>query len=129
MDSENVSKDITSELNDMSHHQRHGVDISPDRDKGVLKETLRQGTGDERPLKGDIVYLHYIGRLQEGTEFDSSRRSNEKCQFVLDEDGSMSTALLCLSWALSISASSWFLKPWFHFRFRFISCIGCNGVK
>ena len=35
---------------------------------------LLQGTGDERPEKGHVVSVHYIGTLtKDGSKFDSSR--------------------------------------------------------
>jgi len=92
MDSDLINDDNT-ESDKASKVQRKSIDITLERDKGVLKEVVRQGTGDEHPLKGDTVYLHYIGRLQDGTEFDSSRKGSEKFQLVLDKDDSMSTAI------------------------------------
>jgi FK506-binding protein 4/5 len=57
------------------------VDITPNRDGGVLKEILRQGEGDEVPFVGDKVIVHYVGTLLDGTQFDSSRDRNEKFTF------------------------------------------------
>jgi len=87
-DSDNSSEVDTTTSNEASKVQRKTIDITPERDKGVLKEIQKQGTGDEHPLKGDTVYLHYVGRLLDGTEFDSSRRGSEKFQFVLDSEDS-----------------------------------------
>jgi len=87
-DSDNSSEVDTTTSNEASKVQRKTIDITPERDKGVLKEIQRQGTGDEHPLKGDTVYLHYVGLLLDGTEFDSSRRGSEKFQFVLDSEDS-----------------------------------------
>jgi len=86
MNSEGVIKDDTAESSSV---QAKSVDITTERDRGVLKEILKQGTGDERPLKGDTVYLHYVGRLQDGTEFDSSRKGSQKFQVVLDSGEGM----------------------------------------
>lgn len=57
------------------------LDISGDG--GVLKEILKEGTGDETPNNGCRVSLHYTGRLVDGTEFDSSVGRNEPFEFEL----------------------------------------------
>ncbi|XP_036321003.1 FK506-binding protein 59-like [Rhagoletis pomonella] len=46
------------------------IDLSGDG--GVLKEIIKDGQGDEHPLNGCKVSLHYTGRLVDGTVFDSS---------------------------------------------------------
>jgi len=97
MDESGIStKDESAISNEASKLQRKSVDITPERDKGILKEIQRQGTGDESPLKGDTVYIHYIGRLEDGTEFDSSRKGSSKFQVVLDSNDGMSTAMSLL---------------------------------
>jgi FKBP-type peptidyl-prolyl cis-trans isomerase len=59
------------------------VDISPNQDGGVLKEIKRPGVGDEHPMTGDKVYVHYVGTLTDGTKFDSSRDRGQKFEFTL----------------------------------------------
>lgn len=59
------------------------IDITPTKDGGVLKEILREGTGEEKPLPGDKVLVHYVGTLEDGSEFDSSRRRGDKFEFDL----------------------------------------------
>lgn len=59
------------------------IDLTPDKDGGVLKEILRAGDGDEGPLKGDRVFVHYVGTLEDGSKFDSSRDRGEKFSFTL----------------------------------------------
>jgi len=62
------------------------VDITPEKNSGVLKEILRPGGGEDHPLKGDTVYVHYVGTLlSDGTKFDSSRDRDEKFEFTLGE--------------------------------------------
>ncbi|XP_050409166.1 peptidyl-prolyl cis-trans isomerase FKBP4 isoform X1 [Patella vulgata] len=63
---------------------RSEVDITPSKDGGVLKEILNQG--DENggsPANGDTVYVHYVGTLENGDKFDSSRDRGEKFEFQL----------------------------------------------
>jgi FK506-binding protein 4/5 len=38
-----------------------GEDITANKDGGLLKEIIRQGSGDEKPLAGDTVLVHYTG--------------------------------------------------------------------
>jgi len=98
MDSDGLSKVDTTKSSEASKVPRKSIDVTPERDKGVLKEILSQGTGDGHPLNGDTVYLHYSGRLLDGTEFDTSRRGNAKFQFVLDSEDGKLCHLLCMSY-------------------------------
>jgi len=59
------------------------VDITPTQDGGVMKEIKRQGTGDEHPMTGDKVFVHYVGTLTDGTKFDSSRDRGQQFDFSL----------------------------------------------
>lgn len=59
------------------------VDITPNQDGGVLKEIKRHGTGDEYPMTGDKVFVHYVGTLTDGTKFDSSRDRGQQFEFSL----------------------------------------------
>lgn len=58
-------------------------DISPNNDGGIWKEIIREGTGEEFPSTGDVVSVHYVGRLLDGTIFDSSRDRGELFEFSL----------------------------------------------
>mmetsp|Transcript_58432 Transcript_58432/g.114932 ORF Transcript_58432/g.114932 Transcript_58432/m.114932 type:complete len:315 (+) Transcript_58432:2-946(+) len=58
------------------------VDISEEKDGGLLKKILVEGTGDESPPQGSEVFVHYVGTLHEdGSKFDSSRDRGQKFQF------------------------------------------------
>lgn len=45
----------------------------------------REGTGTELPMTGDQVFVHYEGRLLDGTLFDQSRLRNDWFSFMLDK--------------------------------------------
>ncbi|KAG0714455.1 Peptidyl-prolyl cis-trans isomerase FKBP4 [Chionoecetes opilio] len=60
------------------------VDVTPDKDGGVMKEVVRPGEGERGPLAGDKVFVHYVGTLlEDGSQFDSSRDRGEQFSFTL----------------------------------------------
>jgi len=62
---------------------------------GVKYETLKEGTGPE--LKsGQEATLHYVGSLEAGKVFDTTRKSNEPRKFRIGVD------LLIKGWAEAI---------------------------
>ncbi|KAF1391746.1 hypothetical protein PFLUV_G00045280 [Perca fluviatilis] len=54
-----------------------GIDVTPNKDQGVIKVVKRQGLDGERPMIGDRVVVHYTGKLLTGKKFDSSRDRRE----------------------------------------------------
>jgi len=56
-------------------------DVTPDG--GVKKKILQKGTGYLTPEKGSEVKVHYVGRLLDGTVFDSSRDRDQPFTFFL----------------------------------------------
>ncbi|KFO23156.1 Peptidyl-prolyl cis-trans isomerase FKBP5 [Fukomys damarensis] len=60
-----------------------GEDVTPKKDRGVLKIVKRVGNSEEKPMIGDRVYVHYKGKLSNGKKFDSSHDRNEPFVFSL----------------------------------------------
>ena len=52
--------------------------------KGIYYEILREGSGSP-PEAGKKVVVHYLGKLTDGTEFDSSYKRGETFSFTLGE--------------------------------------------
>ncbi|XP_048727862.2 peptidyl-prolyl cis-trans isomerase FKBP4-like isoform X2 [Ostrea edulis] len=61
------------------------TDITPDKDGGVIKQILRAGDGNESPVPGDKVSVHYVGTLDDETQFDSSRERGQLFEFDLGQ--------------------------------------------
>jgi FKBP-type peptidyl-prolyl cis-trans isomerase len=61
----------------------NAVDVSPDKDGGVLKEIIKEGTGTDTPAQGNRVFVHYVGKLTDGTQFDCSRDRGQPFEFNL----------------------------------------------
>lgn len=52
-------------------------------DGGVVKTLLTAGQGWQTPAQGNDVHVHYVGKLLDGTVFDSSRDRGEPFKFTL----------------------------------------------
>ncbi|KAF3456703.1 hypothetical protein FNV43_RR01357 [Rhamnella rubrinervis] len=60
------------------------TDIS--KDKKVLKKTLKEGEGYERPNDGAVVQVKLIGKLHDGTIFTKKGHNEEPFEFKIDEE-------------------------------------------
>ncbi|KAL1328621.1 hypothetical protein HN51_038443 [Arachis hypogaea] len=57
------------------------------KDKKVLKKTLKEGEGYERPNDGAVVQVKLIGKLQDGTVFVKKGHDDEQpFEFKIDEE-------------------------------------------
>lgn len=70
---------------EMQTQSQDGIDVSPDKDGGVLKKILKEGEGDACPGAGSEVFVHYTGTLLSGEKFDSSKDRDELFSFKLGE--------------------------------------------
>ncbi|KAF8569695.1 hypothetical protein P879_03189 [Paragonimus westermani] len=62
-------------------------DLTEDKDRGILKKIIREGTCDIKPCHSDTVVVHYVGTYfggeKDGEQFDSSRDRDEKFEFTI----------------------------------------------
>lgn len=48
-------------------------------------DILEEGTGDRMAKSGDMISVHYVGTLEDGTKFDSSRDRGTPFSFTLGD--------------------------------------------
>ena len=58
------------------------IDCTDKQDGGIMKEIYVEGDGPT-PQNGDRVEAHYVGTLEDGTKFDSSRDRGDPFKFTI----------------------------------------------
>merc|ERR1711972_842202 len=74
-----------------SRHRRGGQGLHPagnqvvmdPNKKGVQRKILKRGSGKFKPSLGQYCTVHYVGTLEDGTEFDNSRKRGKPFVFRL----------------------------------------------
>ena len=51
---------------------------------GLKYRIIKEGEGVKNPSANSVVTVHYIGKLENGTEFDSSYRRNQPASFPVN---------------------------------------------
>ena len=59
------------------------VDVTPDKDGGVLKLVLQQGIGTELPIAHDHIFIHYTASLIDGKQYHDSRKQSRPFIFIV----------------------------------------------
>jgi len=71
--------------------QEEGITVL---ENGVLMQRLEEGRGTVHPKPGSLVYVHYTGRLIDGTQFDSTEGENLPALFTVRD--------LIMGWQISL---------------------------
>jgi len=64
-------------------------------DNGVMYRVLEEGHGTKCPKPSGIVYVHYTGRLIDGTVFDSTEQDSLPALFLVRD--------LIMGWQISLT--------------------------
>ena len=78
------TKVVESEENKTTTEEKvEWEDVSEAEDGGIMKKIIKEGYGYKRPEKKSEVEVHYVGTLEDGSKFDSSRDRSETFKFTL----------------------------------------------
>lgn len=72
--------------------QKEGIVVL---DNGVLYKVLEEGHGTKKPTPRSIVYVHYTGRLIDGTVFDTSEGDQLPALFMVGD--------LIMGWQIALT--------------------------
>lgn len=75
--------------------EKAGEDGVVELSSGVLCKKLEEGRGTRCPKPGSIVYVHYTGRLTDGTVFDTTANDQLPALFVVRE--------LIMGWQIALT--------------------------
>ena len=64
-------------------------------DNGVMYRVLKEGSGTRKPSPRSIVYVHYTGRLIDGTVFDSTEGEPLPALFMVGD--------LIMGWQIALT--------------------------
>ena len=64
-------------------------------DNGVMYRVLKEGSGTRKPSPRSIVYVHYTGRLIDGTVFDSTEGGQLPALFMVGD--------LIMGWQIALT--------------------------
>ena len=64
-------------------------------DNGVMCRVLKEGSGTKKPSPRSIVYVHYTGRLIDGTVFDSTEGEQLPALFMVGD--------LIMGWQIALT--------------------------
>lgn len=79
-----ADKKVKKEKEEEERLAKLGTNIMPNKEgAGVLMLTTKPGDATHFPQKGDTCKVHYVGTLDDGTMFDSSRAREQAFTFTL----------------------------------------------
>jgi len=61
------------------------VNNNEEKNMDLKIETTQEGTGEQEVKNGDTISVHYIGKLEDGTKFDSSVDRGEPFEFTIGQ--------------------------------------------
>lgn len=105
----------------------NAVDISPDKNGGILKEIIKEGTGFETPAQGSRVFVHYVGTLTDGTKFDSSRDRGKPFDFNLGKGKELCKMIQLLTHWIPLICSAVMVASSLKYHTKFILVLWFEG--